>query len=215
MVRRKLLDKKEKLIREDLLQMAEGACHMIDESVMALENRDMDKSMEVINADDDIDLLYTKIRERCIQTIALQQPVARDLRFISAAMSVAVNLERVADYSVDIAKLVPYTIYKQMVVCEIGDMAKIAKKMVKDATFSFVNTDVGMIRKIERDEDKVDELFKCVFPVLEKAVKENPELISLALNNLLAVRCLERIGDHAINIVDRTLYAISGKEEYV
>ena len=178
--------------------------------------------------------LYAEIKERCIQTIALQQPVARDLRFISISMDVATNLERIGDYAVDIAKNVGYILYESPKISEeyskrvlklidvnngnknpILDMGEMAADMVSKAGPAFIYKDTKKIEEIHKLEDQVDCLFAKVFRTLENIPRKDSEGVSFALNIILTARYLERIADHSVNIANRTFYAMKGREEFI
>lgn len=212
---RKTLDIELGTVEKGIIKMSNMVCETITNSEIALRNRDMKLSMKVINNDDNVDGLYKGTEERCVRIIALHQPVARDLRFITAAMNVASNLERIGDYQVDIAKIVPYIADEKMNMDEIKTMADICKEMTMNATDGFIRKDSKKIEFVKSAEERVDELYKCIFPILKRIVMEKPERICLALNLLLVGRYLERTGDHAVNIANRAMYAISGEEEYL
>lgn len=212
---RKTLDIELEKIGKDILRMGDMVCYTITNSEIALRNRDMKLSTKLINNDDNVDSLYKDIEERCIRVIALHQPVARDLRFITAAMNVASNLERVGDCQVDIAKIVPYIADESINIDEIKTMADIGKEMIRNATDGFIRNDSKNVELVKSSEEQVDELYKCIFPILKRIVMEKPERITLALNLLLVARHLERTGDHAVNIANRAMYSISGREEFL
>jgi phosphate transport system protein len=212
---RKTLDIELEKIGRDILKMSDMVCEVIENSEIALRNRDMKLSTKLINNDDNVDSLYKEIEERCIRAIALHQPVAKDLRFITAAMNVASNIERIGDYSVDTAKIVPYIVDEKMNIDEIRTMTGICKEMTRNSVEGFIKNDSKKVELVKSKEEQVDELYKCIFPLLKKIVMEKPERITLTLNILLVARHLERTGDHAVNIANRAMYAISGGEEYL
>ena len=232
MTRLKLEEQIER-IKKDINDMTEFVSKQLRDSMEALSNLDKKLSKEIMGNDRIANELYTNIKERCIQTIALQQPVARDLRFISISMDVASNLERVGDYAVDIAKNVEYiskepprvrskftreilTLFEpDNETALIIEMGRIAEKMVNKSGRVFINNDEKIIKEIYELEDKLDSLFGQIFQKLEDATRNDTEKIHLALNLILIARHLERIGDHAVNITNRTLYAIRGNGEYI
>lgn len=218
MPRRKFNQELEKL-RRDLEAMSELVQKALKDAMLALKNRDMELSSKVIKLDnEETNLIYREIEERCIYTIALHQPVAGDLRFISTTMNVASNLERIGDYSKDIAMIVPFIVnegYSENEEKLLKEMSEIAKKMIRDAMDAFIDKDKDKVNEVNISEEKVDSLYENIFPKLKEMVKKNPEKISLSLNLLLVARYLERIADHAVNIADRTMYAIKGNGEYL
>jgi len=232
MTRLKLEEQIER-IKKDIKDMTEFVSKQLRDSMEALSNLDKKLSKEIVGNDRIANELYTNIKGRCIQTIALQQPVARDLRFISISMDVASNLERVGDYAVDIAKNVEYiskepprvrsrftteilTLFEpDNEIAFIFEMGRIAEKMVNKSGRVFISNDEEIIKEIYELEDKLDSLFGQIFQKLEDATRNDTKKIHFALNLILIARHLERIGDHAVNIANRTLYAIRGNGEYI
>ncbi len=211
------LDRELEKVRNDLKAMSKLVQKSLKDAMVALKNRDMELSLKVIKLDDEINTLYREIEERCIHTIALHQPVAGDLRFISTTMNVASNLERIGDYSKDIAMILPFIVNEKSENEEklLQEMGKIAGKMSRDAIDAFINRDKEKVDEVNINEEKIDVLYESIFPKLKEMVKMNCNKVPLALNLLLVARCLERIGDHSVNISNRTMYAISGRRKYL
>ena len=231
---RKRLDFQIETIKGDILKMNEVVESQVRDAMIALSHLDRELAAKVIERDDETNALYGEIKERCVQTIALQQPVAKDLRFISIAMDVASNLERVGDYGVDIAKNVDYILKESPHLSEefnrdvlrlidgdgtkknlMIEMGEVAAEMVKRAGPAFIYEDGTKIEEITKLEDQVDELFRKIFHRLEDISRKDTEGVSFALNLILTARYLERIADHSINITKRTYYAVKGKEEFI
>ena len=211
------LDRELEKVRNDLKAMSKLVQKSLKDVMVALKNRDMKLSSKVITLDEEINTLYKEIEERCIHTIALHQPVAGDLRFISTTMNVASNLERIGDYSKDIAMIIPFIVNEKSENEEqlLQEMGKIAGKMNKDAINAFINRDMKNVDAVNINEEKVDALYGSIFPKLKEMLKIDCNKVLIALNLLLVAKCLERIGDHSVNITDRTMYAISGKRKYL
>jgi len=231
---RKKLDFQMNTIKDDILKMTDLVDEQLRDSMKALSNLDSKLACEVIEKDKATNELYAEIKERCIQTIALQQPVARDLRFISISMDVATNLERIGDYAVDIAKNVGYILTESPHISEefhdnvlqlidgdgsrknlMIEMGEIASSMVKIAGPAFINKDSKRIEEVHKLEDEVDALFAKIFRRLEDISRKDSEGVSFALNIILTARYLERIADHSVNIANRTFYAMKGREEFI
>lgn len=212
---RKALDREINRVGRDMLEMSELVSDAVLKALSAIENRDGKMANEVIIGDDLIDNYYTQIKRRSIQTIALQQPVAKDLRFISISLDVAYNLERIGDYAKDIAEIFEHMNEGYFMLDEISEMAKISAKMSRDAADAFINEDRGKIDKVLESEVRVDQLYGSIFPILKNTMKEDSVKCPTALNLVLIARFIERIADHSVNIVDRAMYKISGKEEYL
>ncbi len=220
-------------IKGDILKMTRAVEQQIRDAMKALEHLDSDLARKVIEKDDETNALYGEIKERCIQTIALQQPVAKDLRIISISMDVASNLERIGDYAVDIAKNVDYILRESPHLSEefnkdvlklidgngsenlMMEMGDVVASMVRDSGPAFIREDARKIEEIMKLEDQVDDLFRRIFRKLEDISRKDIEGVSFALNLILTARYLERAADHSVNITKRTLYAMRGKEEYI
>ncbi len=218
-MQRSRLDREFGKVRNDLKVMSELVQKALNDAIAALKNRDIQLSLEVIRVDEDkTNILYREIEERCIHTIALHQPVAGDLRFISTAMDVASNLERIGDYSKDIAMIVPFIVNEKYSGNEervLEEMGKIAEKMTGDSIDAFINKDRWKVGEVNACEEKIDALYESIFPKLKNMVRVNCDNVSLVLNLLLIAKCLERIGDHSMNITDRTMYVINGGAKYL
>jgi phosphate transport system protein len=212
---RKALDALMDRIDKDVVEMAGLASEAIMKATEALDKRDLKLAKEVILEDSVINGLEHQIKSRSIQAMALQQPVAKDLRRISVSMDVAYNLERIGDFAKDIAESLTYLNEGYLMVDEITEMGKLTSQMVKEAGEAFVHEDKEKIASVMKMEDRVDELYKSVFPILKKTVAEGRENCSSALNLILISKFLERTGDHSVNIADRAMYKMSGMEEYL
>ncbi len=212
---RKAMDKQMNKIKEGISEMSELVSNAVSKAMTALEKNDKQLANEVIIGDGFIDNYYVHIKRRSIQTIALHQPVARDLRFISISLDVVYNLERIGDYSRNIAEAVEYLNKEYTVPEEIREMGKLAVQMSGKAANVFVNDNGGQIKEILKMEDKVDEIYRSVFPILKNDLKGKCKECPTALNMILIAKFLERIADHSVNIANRAMYEISGKEEYL
>ncbi|MBN2251297.1 MAG: phosphate signaling complex protein PhoU [Candidatus Altiarchaeota archaeon] len=231
---RKKLDFQIKTIKDEIEELTDLVAGQVGDSVKALSKLDEKDAKKVIEDDKKANELYTEIKERCIQTIALQQPVAKDLRFISISMDVATNLERIGDYAADIAKNVGYILSESPHISEefnhkvlklidgekngenlVTGMSKAAMEMVKKAGRAFISQDPEKLKEIEGLEEAVDEYFRRIFRRLEHISRTDAEGVSFALNMILTARYLERIGDHSMNIASRTMYAMKGREEFI
>jgi phosphate transport system protein len=231
---RKRLDFQIETIKGDILKMNEVVESQVRDAMLALSRLDSELAAKVMERDNETNAFYGDIKERCVQTIALQQPVAKDLRFISIAMDVASNLERIGDYGVDIAKNVDYILKESPHLSDefnrdvlklidgdgpnknlMIEMGEVASEMVHRAGPAFIYEDGTKIEEIMKLEDQVDELFRKIFHRLEDISRKDTEGVSFALNLILTARYLERIADHSINITKRTYYAMKGKGEFI
>jgi phosphate transport system protein len=205
---RELQELKEKLLRIGALVETQ-----LDRSVKSLVERDSDLAQVVIEADHEVNRLEVEIDEDCIRLLALRHPEAGDLRFVTTAMKIVTDLERMGDLGVDISEralelneepqLKPYI--------DIPRMARAARQMLKDALDSFVNRDAELARKVTLADDYVDDLNKQIFRELLTFMLEDAHTISRAIRITYVSKYLERIADHATNIAEMVIYLVEGK----
>ena len=201
-------------LKERLLTMAERAEDLVELSMEALRERDAAKAEAVLAADAAIDALELEVEQRAISLLALQQPMARDLRFIIGAIKVSSDLERVGDHAVNIAQATLRLLGSATLQHgpAIDDMARRAGKMLSDALDAFIRADGALGRDVCRRDDEVDALEESVFRVLLTRMMESPATISPAIQLLLVSRNLERVADLATNIGEDAVYLAEGKQ---
>lgn len=212
---RQAYSEKLKDLEQDLLRMGVAVEESIAKAVEALKLRNTKLADDVMNGDDVIDELDVVIEMKCLQLIALQQPMAKDLRVIGTVLKIITDLERMGDHAYDIAKIAK-TLGKDPITFPLDDlvgMAELSKRMVKRAVDSFINHDIDLAHKVLDDDDAVDEMYLRVFDRLIAFIKNEPDQAALGANLLLVDRLLERISDHATNIVERVAYMETGKLE--
>ncbi len=199
---------KEKILKMGLLVEA-----AIRDSIKALVERDSDLAREVIKKDHQINALDVEIDEECIRLIALRQPKASDLRFITTAMKITTDLERMGDLAEDICEraielneeppLKPYI--------DIPRMAEIAQGMLIDVLDAFVRKDSSIAYDVIKRDDEVDRLTVQVFNELLFFMIQDPKTASRAVKITYIAKYLERIADHATNIAEMVVYMVEGK----
>ena len=206
-------DEELKELKGKLLQMASLAEESIARSVKALVERDKKLAEEVIDSDEAINLLEIEIDEISLRLLALRQPIATDLRFITSALKIITDLERIGDLSVNIAQraldLMEQPLLKPLI--DIPRMAQLAQKMVKDSLDAFVNRDAELARDVCRRDDEVDQLNHQIFRELLTYMIQDTKAISRSVDLILVGRHLERIADHATNIGEDVVYLVKGK----
>jgi len=195
-------------LKEQLLRMGGRAEAIVGKSIEALRRRDPDLARQVFDDDHAIDRMEIDIEERCLRLLALQQPMARDLRFITAALKINNDLERVGDHAVNIAggaiRLASLPPLKPLV--DIPHMAKVAAEMLHEALDSFVRRDAARARQLVRRDDEVDQLNDQVFRELLTYMIEEPATISRAMELILVARNLERVADLATNVAEEVVF---------
>jgi phosphate transport system protein len=202
-------------VKQRLLNMAELAEAHIARALDALHDRDGEKAQSVIVDDGLIDTLEIEIEQQAVALLALQQPMARDLRFIVGAIKVSSDLERVGDHAVNIAEATLRLLDANATLVpgpEIDEMARRAREMLGDSLDAFIRADGAMGRAVCRADDAVDALMESAFRVLLTRMMENPQTISQAIQLLLVARNLERVADLATNIGEDAVYLAEGKQ---
>ena len=202
-------------LKEQLLAMSAIAEERTELAVEALLGRDNDKANLVITGDTDLNQLEVEVEQAAVELLALQQPMARDLRFIIGAIKVSNDLERVGDHAVNIAESAIRLTEKpkaNIKIPEIEVMARRARKMLGDSLDAFIRADGALGRKVCREDDVVDSLHDSVFRVLLTHMMADPKTITPSLELLLVGRNLERIADLATNIGEDAVYLAEGKQ---
>jgi len=196
-----------------LIRMAGLAETAVKTAVEALTTRSRDIAYEVIDQDGGIDAAEMEIDDLAVNLLALQQPMARDLRLITIAMKIANDLERVGDHAVNIAETVIYMVQGAHfpVLPEIEEMARISTNMLSVALDSFIRGDAVMARTVIKRDDRVDELHANNFRILLTHMMEDPRRIGAGMDLLLVSGNLERIADLATNISEDVVYLVEGR----
>ena len=202
-------------LKQHLLEMAARAEELVDLSVDALLTRDKDKAEAVLAGDRELDRLELETEQLAVQLIALQQPMARDLRFIISAIKITSDLERVGDHAVNIAQSALRLVSLNAMIVpdpEIEDMARRARKMLSDALDAFIRADGALGREVCKADDQVDALHDSVFRILLTHMMADARTINPALELLLVSRNLERVADLATNIGEDAVFLAEGKQ---
>jgi phosphate transport system protein len=197
-----------KSLKEQLLLMGGRAESIVRKSIESLRRRDLVLAQEVFEDDHAIDRLEIDVEESCLRLLALQQPLAGDLRFITAALKISNDLERVGDHAVNIAggaiRLADKPLLKPLV--DIPRMADLAIGMLIGALDAFVRRDAESARRLVVRDDEVDDLNHQVFRELLSYMIEDPTTISRALELVLVARNLERVADLATNVAEEVVF---------
>lgn len=200
-------------LRRKLLSMGAAVEHQIRTALQALIERDVQLAHHVIENDLRINSFDVQIDEESLRLLALHQPTAKDLRFITTAMKIATELERMSDLAENIAEralelneepqLKPYI--------DIPRMGNWTLRMVKESLDAFVNADATLARKVCADDDLVDDLTEQLFRELLSFMLENPKTITRAIRLTFIGKYIERIADHATNVGELVVYLVEGK----
>jgi phosphate transport system protein len=199
-------------LKATLVGMAGLAEEQVRKAMRALVERSTELAAEVVEGDNAIDELEVQVDNMAISLLALQQPMARDLRFITMAMKVSNDLERVGDHAENIADAVQYMISAPPfpVLPEVEEMVRLATDMLADALDAFVRADAANAREILRRDDRVDELHDNNFRILLTHMMEDPRKITAGMDLLLISGNVERIADLATNICEEVIFLVEG-----
>jgi len=207
-------DEELKGLHKDILRMGALTQEAIFRSVESLKNRDKDEALGVLKADRKIDMLELDIDEKCIDLIARYQPMAGDLRFITTAMKINSDLERIADLAVDICQRVAELLDKPVLkpLIDIPKLAVIAKQMVKESIDAFVGKDAELARRVVCEDSEADRLRTLIGEeLINDYMAKDSSTVHRAVPLLLISRYLERICDHATNIAEDVVYMVEAK----
>ena len=217
MVRRQF-EEQLSLLKDLLVKMGELNCEAIEDAVTALETQNAELARKTKGVEQLVDEKEQQIERLCLKIILKQQPVASDLLFVTSAMKMITDMERIADQAVDISELVikmsrlPYA----DAVAEIPEMADKVQDMVRDAAKSFVERDGDLAKAVCRADDAVDDLFEVIRTKLTGIVHrdiEGDDNGEQALDMLMVAKYLEKIGDHASNIAEWVIFMITGEHK--
>ena len=200
-------------LEDEVLLMGNMVEKAIAKALDALKRRDLEASRHVIREDDHIDQKRYEIEDRCINLIATQAPVARDLRHIIAILHITSELERMGDYAEGIGKISVMMGEEPPLkpLIDVPRMAEKASQMLKRALDALVNRDVAMAFQVCSDDDEVDALYDQVYRELLMYMIEDPKTIKRATFLLWVAHDLERVADRATNVAERVIYLVTGK----
>lgn len=212
---RETLNEQLKELKQNILKMGGLMEEAIHKAIKSLATQDMSMAREVVKSDNDIDKLEDEIEARCMNILALQNPVAGDLREIATILKIVTDLERMADEAVNIAE-VTIMIGNDPLIKPLEDipaMGLMASNMVKGCLDAFVNKDIHLAQEVARSDDGVDHKYAELFEELVGMIAQKSPFphSKQAVQLLFVARYLERIADHATNIAERTIYMVTGK----
>ena len=201
-------------LNEQIITMGAMVESAIASAARALENRDIELATKVAESDNAIDEKEREIEHICLKLLMQQQPVASDLRMISAAMKMITDIERVGDQAADIAQLTVMLCEQNAVLItavELKEMAKATIKMVSGAIDAFVRKDIDLVHEVIAYDDVVDEQFNNIRKKLMTSIRENENIDEHAIDEMMISKYFERIGDHAVNIAEWVEFSLTGK----
>ena len=214
---RELFDKKLREMQDDVLIMGSMVEKAVQRSMEALRNRDAARSDAVIKEDRAINAKRYEIEEKCIHTIALQQPMAADLRVLVAVLFIATELERMADHAEGISRINLMLGDEPLpaVLSDIGEMADKAGDMLRRALTAFVDRDARSARLICDEDDQIDTLYDSSYQTLIQEMIRRPADVQRLTYLIWACHNLERIADRVTNICERVIFMVTGQLEEI
>ena len=210
---RRAFDEQLHALNARLVEMGAFVEAMVDNSIQALKKQDVALAQEGIAADDTVDDMDLQIEQSCMTLLALQQPMARDLRTIGTIMKVIADVERIGDYAVDIARtaitLADSEFFKPLV--DIPRMSELVAAMLRKVIQALVKRDLDLVAEVIAEDDEVDKMWYSLLDELTVMMQERSEIVPQAVALLLVARYLERIADHTVNVAERVAYMETGQ----
>lgn len=198
-------------LNEDLIELGALCKEAVADAVTALLQSDKQARQKAFLTEYEIDHKERDIENLCMKLLLKQQPVARDLRVISAALKMISDMERIGDQASDIADIVKFLAGSDITQhVHIQQMAEAAMKMLTDSIESFVKKDLLLARKVMKEDDAVDELFNQVKSEIVRMIAKNPQQGEQCIDILMVAKYFERIGDHVVNIAEWVEYSVTG-----
>ncbi|PWB54863.1 MAG: phosphate transport system regulatory protein PhoU [Candidatus Methanoperedenaceae archaeon] len=200
-------------LKEEIVSMGSLVGTAIGDSVLSLKNRDAGLAQKVIEMDHDIDALDYSIEDNCMRLLALQQPMARDLRLIISVLKMSIDLERMGDLALEIAVITKITAGSPPIkpLVDIPRMSDICQDMLKNLMNAFENKDIELAKAVAKRDDEIDMLFDQVRRELISYMIEDPKKITGAQHLTFVARYLERIGDHITNLSENVVFMVTGE----
>ena len=214
---RNRFDEQLEQLNNHLLEMGALIERSIENATQAMINQDVEAAKASVTADHEVDQKEREIEALCLKLLLQQQPVARDLRLISAALKMITDMERIGDQASDIAGIVSYIAREPYIkeLVHLPQMGRNAIAMVRSSLDAYVNKDLDLARKVMGMDDAIDQLFDIVKDELIDHIRSNASAGSQAVDLLMIAKYYERIGDHAQNIAEWVEYALTGKHKGV
>jgi phosphate transport system protein len=214
---RNFFDKELDKLHLELIKMGSLVEESIDNTIVALKKQDVAMAKKIFNNDDIIDDLEKKIERICLNLIATQQPLAKDLRSISAALKIITDMERIADHSSDIAEITIRMAHEKYIkpLIDIPRMAELARIMVNKSIDAYIKQDMALAIEVCKSDDAVDDLFSKITLELINLMKNDSSTIEQGIDLMLIAKYLERMADHATNIGEWVVFNITSEHDHL
>lgn len=204
-------------VKHKVLRMGSLVEAIVDMAVTSLKEQNLDIAGKVVEEDDKIDAMDIEVEMDCMKLLALQQPLAKDLRTIATALKIITDLERIGDHAVNISKIT-LEIGKEPLIkplIDIPRMARISQEMIRLSLDAFVKEDVELAKKVAEMDQQVDDIYQAIIDELLKMIVDDPKITRQATKLMFVGRYLERIADHTTNICERIIYMVTGQLEEI
>jgi phosphate transport system protein len=201
-------------LNERLLVLGGMVEKSVDDAILAIESRDVDLARKVIDGDEAIDEMEVEVEEECLHTLALYGPVASDVRYVVAVLTINKDLERIGDLAANLAEEAIYLADEPPVQHSPFDLmgeGRRVRQMLKDCLDALVNRDADLARRVLKSDDEVDQIHRSMYNKVKEAIRQNPLESGRFIELLNASRQLERIADHAVNIAEDVIYVVEGR----
>jgi phosphate transport system protein len=200
-------------LKKKILTLSAIVEDSVHKAVKSIAERDLKLANKVIETDPEIDQMEVDVEEECLKILALNQPVAIDLRFIIAVLKINNDLERIGDLAVNIAERGVYLATKEKVDIpfDFPRMSELSQSMLRKSLDSLVNLDLKLAREVAVSDDEIDAMHRQMYSQVQEGILQNPQRIDCLINLLAVSRQLERIADHATNIAEDVIYMIEGE----
>lgn len=200
-------------LNDQMITMGSMIENAIETAIAALVSQDTERAEEAIAYDMEVDAQERNIEQLCYQLLLMQQPVASDLRLVSATMKMITDMERIGDHAADISELTILMAGKPYIreISDIEQMAKQTTVMVTNSVDAYVNRDIDLARKVIQMDDEVDDLFNKVKSEIIGEIRTGGDDGEQTTDLLMAAKYFERIGDHATNIAERVIFSLTGE----
>lgn len=200
---------------QELIRMGALVEEQIRRAVRSLTGQDLELAQQVVADDDRVDTMEMDIERRCLTLLALQQPLAGDLRIVSTILKIITDLERMADHAVDIAQVTVRLGHESLVkpLIDIPEMARLSSSMVRLALNAYIHRSLDEALTMIRLDDDVDHLYARIFDDLQDLMRERPEAVPQATHLLFVANYIERVADHATNLGEWVIYMVTGERK--
>ncbi len=202
-------------LHNQIVRMGQLVIELIENATLSLARQDEELARQVIAADDEVDQLQIDVQMEALRLMALQQPMASDLRRIATGLKLVTDLERMGDHAEDIARIA-LQLGKEPLIKPLVDtpkMAALVQEMTRESLAAFVDEDEARARAMIEKDHEVDHLYSSIFDELLAMMQRDPKIVRQALLLLQVAMKLERIGDHATNLGEWTIYMLTGQLE--